>query len=320
MEEELLNYLKTISSEEQCILDGNKEIRKELYTSKDSFIIDSKKLLEKGRLIEIRPHTRFAHFPKHRHNYIEMIYMCKGKTTHIINDTQQITLVEGDILLINQYVTQEILPANEEDIAVNFIILPEFFNRPFTMIEKENVLRDFLIAALASEKSEVNYLHFHAQNVLPIKNLIENLIWTLIHKKYKSNTIIQTTMGLLFMNLSEFPDKLIHEDVKNPEQNIIFYALQYIESYYKDGSLANVSKELKLPTYYISRLLKKHTGYNFKELIQNRKLQQAAYLLTQTSLSIDAIINAIGYNNSSYFYRKFKEKYTCSPHEYRSRC
>ena len=76
MRQELLTHLQQITLEEQAILDGHTDIQKDLYTSRKDFVIDSQKLLEKGRLIEIRPHTRFAHFPKHRHNSIEMVYMC----------------------------------------------------------------------------------------------------------------------------------------------------------------------------------------------------------------------------------------------------
>ena len=39
--------------------------------------------------------------------------------------------------------------------------------------------------------------------------------------------------------------------------------------------------------------------------------------LQNTTLSIDKIIVHIGYENSSYFYRVFREKYGCSPSEYR---
>ena len=164
MNTELLKYLQQISPEEQSILDGQHNIKKDLYTSRKDFVIDSKKLLDKGRLIEVRPHTRFAHFPKHSHNYVEMVYMCTGTTTHIINGNDRIVLNEGDLLLLNQHVTQEILPASEKDIAVNFIILPEFFDRPFSMIEQENVLRDFLISTLsANNTSASSYLHFQNQ-------------------------------------------------------------------------------------------------------------------------------------------------------------
>ena len=317
MNPELLEYLQNITKEEQAILDGATDIQRELYTSEKNFIIDSHKLLEKGRLIEIRPHTRFIHFPKHRHNYVEMVYMCNGSTTHIINETERILLKEGDLLLLNQYATQEILPASESDIAVNFIILPEFFDRAFSMIEKDNILHDFLVSALSQDSLLSDYLHFQTKEILPIQNLIENMIWTLIHKKSGTNTINQTTMGLLFMNLSMFADTINQNNPNQYEQNLVFSVLKYIETHYKDGTLTEISEELRQPPYYISRLLKKHTDANFKELLQQRKLQQAAWLLLETPLPVDNIMANIGYDNSSYFYRKFREKYGCSPRSYR---
>lgn len=318
MQYELLTLLQPITEEEQAILSGQQDIRKELYTSNRDFVIDSQKLLQKGRLIEIRPHTRFVHFPKHRHNYVEMVYMCSGTTTHIINDKETITLQEGDLLFLNQNATQEILPAGENDIAVNFIILPEFFNRAFSMIEKENILYDFLISSLSQDYSRSSYLHFQAQKILPVRNLIENMIWTLLHKKSGTNTINQTTMGLLFMNLSLFADTINQDDPHQYEQNLVFSVLKYIETYYKNGTLSEIAEELQQQPYYISRLLKKHMDSNFKGLLQQRKLQQAAYLLSQTPLSVETIMENIGYDNSSYFYRKFREKYGCSPKTYRN--
>jgi len=100
MHEELIRELSVITEEEQHILDGRKEIDPQLYTEKKDMVIDSKKLLQKGKLIQVRPHTRFVHFPKHTHNYIEVIYMCQGRTTHIINGTEVI-LEAGDLLFLN---------------------------------------------------------------------------------------------------------------------------------------------------------------------------------------------------------------------------
>ena len=62
-----------------------------------------------------------------------------------------------------------------------------------------------------------------------------------------------------------------------------------------------------------------NTGFteNFKQLLQERKLQQAAYLLSQSSLSVEQIMEAIGYSNSSYFYNSFKVKYNDTPRDYR---
>lgn len=317
MNREILEHLKKITDEERLLLQGNSDIQKGIYTSKKDFVVDNARLLKRGHLIEIRPHTRFAHFPKHRHNYVELVYMCSGSTTHIINDTERIVLSEGDLLFLSQTATQEILPAGKDDIAVNFIILPEFFDRTLSMMERDNVLRHFVISTLSSGNPQIPYLHFQAKNILPIQNLMENMLWTLMDKRPGTNTITQITMGLIFMNLSVFADSMLRSRAANYEQDLIFRILKYIETHYKNGTLADISSELKLPPYHVSRLLKKYTSHTFKELLQQQKLQQAVYLLTHTTLSTDGIMEAIGYNNSSFFYRIFRERYGCSPGEYR---
>ena len=317
MRRELLDMLKKITPEEQELLDGSREIRKERYTNRRDFVVDSRLLLEKGRLIEIRPHTRFAYFPKHRHNYVEMVYMCAGTTTHIINGSNELVLKEGDLLFLNQNVYHEILPAGEDDLAVNFIILPEFFDRPISMVERENILRDFLISTLAGDTAINDYLYIKTKGIIPVENLLENMIWTILGRHPMMDTINQTSMGLLLMNLSRFADQIGRGDPQHEEQNLMFSVLDYIEHHYQNGTLAEISELSHLPTYQVSRILKKRTGKNFKELLQLRRLQQAAYLLQNTTLSIDKIIVHIGYENSSYFYRVFREKYGCSPSEYR---
>lgn len=322
MKQELLDFLQKITPEEQVILDNGSGIQQELYTSQKAFVVDSRRLLEKGRLIEIRPHTRFAHFPRHRHNYVEMVYQCAGNALHIVDHGGQretLTLIEGDLLFLNQNTAHEIMPTGADDLAVNFIILPQFFSRPISMIERENVLRDFLLAALSGAVESTGCLHIRAKGLVPVENLLESMIWTLWDHQGGSNTILETSLGLLFMNLSMYADVIYKSGGGQREQNLVFAALKYIEDRYSDGSLTELAQKLGQPEYTLSRSLKKYTGSNFKELLQQRKLQQAAYLLSHTPLPIETILSYIGYDNSSYFYRRFRLRYGCSPKEYRTR-
>lgn len=318
MDTELLSYFRRISDEEQEILSGSKAICQERYTTKKQFIIDSSKMLANGTLIDVRPHTRFIHFPKHKHNYVEIIYMCQGTTTHIINGHQCIELQQGELLFLNQNVTQEILPATKNDIAINFIVLPEFFNRAFTMLEGENLLRDFLISTLQKESSAISYLHFQVKDILPIQNLIENLIWSIVTKEPNTQSIRQTTMGLLLMNLVNYMECLKPDSEVNQTQAVLVAAMRYIESNYPTATLQDFAMRQNLPTYQISRLLKKHTEHTFKELLQIQRLRQATFLLTNTNMSLENIISSIGYNNTSFFYHLFHDTYQMTPHEYRT--
>ena len=269
MRKELLDKLKLITPEEEQYLNGTGTVRMEFYaeTVGSQFIIDSSKLLAKGRLIELRPHTRFVHFPKHKHNYVELVYMCSGSTTHILNSEETLVLKEGDLLFLNQNATQEILPASESDIAVNFVILPEFFNVSFSMMQEENVLRDFLLSTLSGGDSLLSFLHFSAKDILPVQNLLENMIWTIYEKHPATNTIIQTTMGLLLMNLSAFAENINKGLPDRYDENMIFTVLKYIETKYKNGTLAEISAEINEPTYFVSRLLKKSFPYSCRSLI-----------------------------------------------------
>ena len=63
MKAELLEELRKITVEEQIILNGTKTIERERYMSKGENVVDASKLLEAGKLIQGRTHTRFVHLP-----------------------------------------------------------------------------------------------------------------------------------------------------------------------------------------------------------------------------------------------------------------
>ena len=316
MTEELLKELKEITPEEQQILAGNQEIEKNIYMSSETDVIDAQKLLDAGKMIQVRTHTRFVHFPKHTHNYIELIYMCSGSTHHVVNG-EDVILNQGELLFLNQKATQEIYPAGENDIAVNFIILPEFFEYGLNMMEtEENLLRDFVVGCLRGDNSESGYLHFKVSDILPIQNLIENLIWTIRNKQPNKRSINQATMGLLFLQLMNHMDKL-ETDTKGGQQKLIISVLSYIETHYRDGELSQLAEQLHYDIYWLSKEIKKRTGKTYTELVQAKRLNQAAYLLTTTTQSVMEIALAVGYDNISYFHRIFQNRFCMTPRKYR---
>lgn len=317
MKKEIIEKLKPITEEEKLLLNGTSRVDKEIYTSGSEFTIDSAKMLEKGRLIDIRTHTRFASFPMHRHNYIEIMYMCSGKTVHIINQKTQITLQAGDLLFFNKFATHEILPAGMDDIGINFIILPEFFDEVLPMLEKNNRLSTFLADTLRKSNSEASYIHYKVSDILPIQNLLENLVWSLLNRQHNHRQLNQTTMGLLFMLLVNYTERIEHNENEGRNNTIILTVLKYIEENYKDANLTYLSKEVNHSVSNLSKIIKAETGKTFKELLQEKRLNQAVHLLKTTEIPITDIIYMVGYDNTSYFHRIFKQQYNTSPKRYR---
>lgn len=317
MKEELMELLRPVTPEEEEILRGNTQIKKQIYTDKKDFTIVSDKMLARGRLMDIRTHTRFVEFPRHKHDYIEIIYMCSGQTVHLINDNTRIVLEQGDLLFLNQHAFHAIEPAGENDIAVNFMILPEFFDVAFSMLEGQNELRNFIIGSLMQDTGKADYLHFKVADVLPVQNLVENLVWSLLKQQGHGRNINQTTMGLLFLYLMNYTEKIEQHNEDQKDSMTVMTALRYIEDNYRSASLTELAGEQKLSVYQLSRLIKQNTGSTFKELLQRKRLNKAVQLLSETRLSISDIIAYVGYDNASYFFRIFKERYGVSPREYR---
>ena len=318
MTKELIDKLKIITPEERRILSGRSEIDKELYMTSEPDVIDARKMLDAGKLIQVRSHTRFIHFPKHTHNYIEVIYMCSGVTHHVVNG-EDVILREGELLFLNQKATQEIYPAGENDIAVNFIILPEFFDYGLKMIgAEENLLRNFIIDCLRGENEASAFLHFKVADILPIQNLIENLIWTIVNEQPNKRSIHQATMGLLFLQLMNYMDKMETDD-ESGQHKLVIAVLGYIEEHYRDGELSELAENLHYDIYWLSKEIKKRTGKTYTELLQAKRLNQAAYLLSSTRMSVLDVGMAVGYENISYFHRIFQSKYKVTPRAYRLR-
>ena len=316
MQQALLDHLRKITEEEQRILDGASEVDQGLYTSGKDFTVDSAKMLEEGKLIAVRTHTRFVHFPSHRHNFIEVLYVCEGSLINIIGG-KQVVIEAGELLFLNQFTRHEILPAGKNDIAINFMILPEFFDVAYSMAGSNNILADFLVNVLRQNEEKGEYLHFRVAEVLQIQNLLENMIYSLVTGRGDQNRINQTTMGLIFLYLL---DSVQYAEMRVPNQyeNMIsMTTLDYIEQNYKTATLTELCVKLHLPMHVLSKMIKKNTGFNFKELLQRKRMNKAIELMCETDLPISDIIAAVGYENGSYFHRVFREKYHVTPRAFR---
>ena len=126
--------------------------------------------------------------------------------------------------------------------------------------------------------------------------------------------IHQLTMGLLFSQLLNHTEALQFESA---EENIILSVLRYVEENYKDGSLTEAAAMLHYELTSLSRLIRQKTGKNYTELLQEKRLSQAAWLLRNTDRRVNEIAVSVGYENISYFHRLFAARFGCSPKKYR---
>jgi AraC family L-rhamnose operon regulatory protein RhaS len=313
MDKKLMKWLSKVNAEEQNILNGH-EIDMTMYSDEHKNAVDAAKMLGDARLITIRSHTRFASFPNHRHDFIEIMYVCNGAVTHVVGE-QKITVQAGELLFLGRNTWHEILPSGKEDIAVNFLIRPVFFHTAFDMMDEQNILSDFIINSLAGEGTANEYLHFAVADVLPVQNLVENLIYSLCYAEEASEKINEVTMGLLFLRLMRITSRA--ETAGGAPRALALHALGYIDENYLSATLRQFAMKNGLPEYTASRVIKGQLGMSFQQLLLEKRFSVAQQLLRTTKLPVTDIISLVGYENTSYFHRAFQKKYGMSPQQYR---
>ncbi|MEK5335478.1 AraC family transcriptional regulator [Bacillus sp. FSL M8-0166] len=316
MQHDLLNQLLKITDEEELILQNRREINKNIYTNQSNFIIESQKFLNQESMITVRKHTRFVDFPKHKHDYIEINYVYNGEYNQKVGN-QKINLQQGELLFLNQHIEHETQACAEEDIIINFIILPNFFDFIFSFLTTENRISNFLINSLYNSTQNGQFLYFKVSEVESIQELIKKIIIEIMSPAFMSESTIKLYMGLLMVELIKHADKAEHTEDYPVQHYLIVESLKYIDEHFQSASLNELASKLSQPDYALSKEIKKATNYTFKELLQEKRLNKAKELLESTDMPIASVIDQVGYDNVSYFYRIFKNKYHQTPKQFR---
>jgi len=100
---------------------------------------------------------------------------------------------------------------------------------------------------------------------------------------------------------------------------IVRRAKSIIEHQYTNSSLSleKVALTLQVSPVYLSRLIKKELGLSFVQLLTNKRMKQAIYLLQSTDYPIVSISELVGYESQHYFSTAFKKVIGLSPNKYR---
>lgn len=100
--------------------------------------------------------------------------------------------------------------------------------------------------------------------------------------------------------------------------DVIDASKKYIENNYtKNINLEDVSREVNISSYYLSRIFKESTGVNFIDYLTNLRVEKAKELLSSTNLSMKEVATKAGYADPNYFSKLFKKIVGVTPTEYR---
>jgi YesN/AraC family two-component response regulator len=209
---------------------------------------------------------------------------------------------------------------NEKDIMINIGMSKKYLHSNLlNHLSSSSMLSTFFINAMNEKTQSLKYIHFKSENSRRLPIFINEFLCEFYDPSINSTDILANLLGLIVAELINIFEQSMKKDISKKKKMSVVPIIHYIEENFQICTLKSVSKEFGLNPVYLSSLLKKNFGMNYKEIIQNKKLTYASKLLKNTEMPVTDIANEIGYENINFFYKKFKTMYGCTPGEFRNK-
>ena len=276
-------------------------------------------LEKKKRHLFMNKNARFATVEPHVHDWVELGYMYSGSCTQTVGG-KEILLKQGQIIILDSGIPHAIGYTDEGDILINMLMEKEFFTYSFfSRLAKMGVITEFLMNAISEQTSHDSFIVFNSEDNRRIQLFMKELICEFLSPTGMEHEIVNNLIALLFSELVNVYEKGKEEKHAGHGKTYVVPIMRYIEENFTHCSLKGTAEKFGLNANYMTTLLKNTTGYTFKELVTGHRLQFAAGMLLNTELACDKTIAASGCGNSTYFYKKFRERYGCLPKDYRKK-
>lgn len=205
-------------------------------------------------------------------------------------------------------------------IKKNNIVKTEFEKIRYKWVKILISLYALFLIAYISYYVLVNFSFFNNQWDYMISFSMTLAIYTIGYFAYKEPQIFDGEFfAELFLNVENKTDSFEEHLINEFYSNLVNYIER--EKPFKDNELrlANLADKVGYSTHLLSKIINKKSGKNFNSFINDYRLSEAEKLLLSNDKnhSIKTIYFDVGFNNKVTFYKAFKEKYHCTPTEYK---
>ncbi len=245
-------------------------------------------------------------FVTHYHDYFEIFLVTCGNISHIVNGGEQ-KLTRGNLVFIRPDDIHDYVCENAR--FINLALSYDTIDKLFAYFEDAFPSDRLMSAAMPplvmlSEKEYENL-------VLKFENL--NTVSDETEMKLKIRLLLTEIFTNYFIRAVTDTDSKIPQWLKNTcmkmnnKKNFSVGAEKMIE-------LSGKSRE------HLSRCMKKYYGVTMSEYINELRLNYIAHALETSDIPIIDMCFESGFENLSWFYSLFKEKYKITPSRYRKMC
>ncbi len=254
----------------------------------------------------------------HNHNYYEFVYVLEGMVDHIINGEHHI-LREDNYFLLDPKDEHMYVSINDEPFRIiNFMFDPALIDANFTLDTPfKEIIKHPLIGISPKKLSTLPLAVQFSDDSRTIKNVFTDSLNEYRQKKPGYLNVLRANVVKIIINCLR---NVYENEDFSKKSAFVDTITKYVNEHYSENiSLSELCDKLGYSVQYVSRAFKTQIGVNFSEYLKKVRVQKACSLLLSTDMTIQQIVNAVGYSNIAFFYKAFKKIMGETPMEFRNR-
>lgn len=255
------------------------------------------------------------HEPFHRQDFFFLNYAYHGSYNALsARFDNQITIRENECYIGQPYSGYALRGYSDTDIIIIGVLIHKeaFFREYLQVLSADSSLFHFFLEPQTDRFSD-EFIHLSFEKGHPVRTLLELMVIEYADRMEDTQTILKSMLLALLMHLARRyrVQKAQPESLTLAEQMVGF-----ITDHMDTVTLKALAQHFSYHPAYISALLPRETGRTFKDILLEQRMERAAILLRNTTLSIEEIAAMIGYSDHSNFYKAFREYHKTTPRAY----
>ena len=254
----------------------------------------------------------------HAHDFYEIVYVYSGHCQTLVSDCPT-SLSAGDICVYDLSAVHTVEFSNPEDKIFNILIRQDLFHwLLLNLLADSDNVSSFFLHILYDKQNSETCIYLKPDERYRSEAIIHRLIEIQKENPPHCQTIMKAQLMMLLPELArQYQDELTTKASQTPHNLHIDAVIEYISKNYKTTSLEDVAGFFGYSARSMTRFLQKHTGYSFREILQDVRFSHARSMLQSTSKPIAEIATALGYQDRSNFEIAFKKYCHITPASYR---